>query len=189
MESEMIQTLKTIADNIQAASQPGVIEYLTICISLVSVVVSGVAIWFAVQVPKKIADRQDKIALFEKRYECFQVFEKCHMLYALIKDEEYTLEELRNRSKYMLGKLEWEDITREEAVEQIEQYEYMIHQMQFLFPGIKEADTYELYMSLQKFLVSIIENENVQVRKEKYVTTMRFFANKYAPTIWGSLSL
>lgn len=39
--------------------------------SVVGVVASFVAIWYAVQVPKRIADRQDKIALFEKRYECY----------------------------------------------------------------------------------------------------------------------
>lgn len=31
---------------------------------------SFVAIWFAIQVPKKIAEQQNKIALFEKRLEC-----------------------------------------------------------------------------------------------------------------------
>lgn len=31
---------------------------------------SFIAIWFAIQVPKKIAEQQNKIALFEKRLEC-----------------------------------------------------------------------------------------------------------------------
>lgn len=155
----------------------------------VGVVASFIAIWFAIQIPKKIADRQDKIALFEKRYECFQIFEKCHVLYIQIKDKECTIEELRNRSTYMLGKLDWEDVTREVAIQQVEQYEYMIHQMHFLFPGIDEKDVYELYMNLQKFIVSVVENRNVEASKEKYIGTMRFFENKYAQIIWESLSL
>lgn len=65
MESEVIQALQTIADNIQVASQPGLIEYLSIGISLVSVVVSGVAIWFAIRVPKEIAVRQIKVQTYE----------------------------------------------------------------------------------------------------------------------------
>lgn len=37
-------------------------------ISCVGVLASFLAIWYAIQVPKTIADRQDQIALFEKRY-------------------------------------------------------------------------------------------------------------------------
>lgn len=71
MESEMIQALQTIADNIQAASQPGWVECLSIVISSISVVVSGIAIWFAIRVPKQIAEEQNKISLFEKRLQCY----------------------------------------------------------------------------------------------------------------------
>lgn len=46
-------------------------EWVGVLVSVVGVVASFVAIWYAVQVPKRIADRQDKIALFEKRYECY----------------------------------------------------------------------------------------------------------------------
>lgn len=72
MESDIIQALQTISDNIQAASQPGWIEYLTIAISFFGVVLSVVAVIFAACVPKKIADRQDKIALFDKRIQCLK---------------------------------------------------------------------------------------------------------------------
>lgn len=68
MESDVIQALQTIANNIQAASQPGWVEYVSIGISFFSVLLSVLAIIFAVRVPKIIADRQDKISLFEKRY-------------------------------------------------------------------------------------------------------------------------
>lgn len=36
---------------------------------------SFVAIWFAIRVPKKIAEQQDKISLFEKRYNCYTVIQ------------------------------------------------------------------------------------------------------------------
>ena len=41
---------------------------------------SFVAIWFAIQVPKKIAEQQNKIALFEKRYAVFTVFYQWYYL-------------------------------------------------------------------------------------------------------------
>lgn len=72
----MIQALQTIADNIQATSQPGWVECLSIVISSISVVVSGIAIWFAIRVPKQIAEQQNKIALFEKRVKCHDAIQQ-----------------------------------------------------------------------------------------------------------------
>lgn len=189
MESELVQAISNIASNIDALAKPRFIDWLAVVLSFFSIAISGVAIWFAVRVPKTIADRQDKIALFEKRYECFQLFEKCYALYAQIKDKEYTLEELRGKSKYILGKLNWEDVTREVAMGQIEQYEYTIHQMDFLFPGIDENDTCQLYMSLQTFLVSIIKGNNVNESKRNYIESMHYFCTKYSKTIFNSLKI
>lgn len=41
----------------------------------VGVAASFIAIWFTIQIPKKIADRQDKIALFGKRFECYMIIQ------------------------------------------------------------------------------------------------------------------
>lgn len=46
----------------------------------VGVLASFIAIWFAIRVPKKIAEEQNKIALFEKRYEFYYVLLKCKTL-------------------------------------------------------------------------------------------------------------
>lgn len=51
-------------------------DAVSACASWVGVIASFVAIWFAIRVPKKIADRQDKIALFEKRYQVYNLFKK-----------------------------------------------------------------------------------------------------------------
>ncbi len=48
-----------------------VAAWVGVIVSVIGVVASFIAIWYAVQVPRKIADRQDKIALFEKRYQCY----------------------------------------------------------------------------------------------------------------------
>lgn len=41
-----------------------------------SAVISGVAIWFAVSAPKRIARRQNDIALFEMRFSCYNIYLK-----------------------------------------------------------------------------------------------------------------
>ena len=58
-------------------------DAVSACAAWVGVVVSGLAIYYAIKVPKKIAENQNKIALFEKRYEevqkiglIFEEFEK-----------------------------------------------------------------------------------------------------------------
>lgn len=75
MESEVLQALDSIANSIDALAQPRFIDWLAVVFSFLSIAISGIAIWFAVQVPKKIAYRQDKIGLFEKRYECYVVIQ------------------------------------------------------------------------------------------------------------------
>lgn len=189
MESELVQEIHNIANSIDALAQPRFIDWLAVVFSFVSIAISGVAIWFAVQVPKKIANKQNKIALFEKRYECFVVFTECYRVYARIKDKCCTIEELRDSSKYIFGKLNWEDITRETTIYKIEQYEYILHQMKFLFPGISEYDTYLLSMGLKSFLVSVIENNNVTESTINYINSMRYFCKKYSKTIFDSLKI
>ena len=44
-------------------------DAISACAAWAAVVVSGLAIYFAIQAPKKIAEEQNRIALFEKRYE------------------------------------------------------------------------------------------------------------------------
>lgn len=78
MENEIIQQLDVIAKNIQALAEPKFIEYIALIFSFIGIIVSGIAIWFAVQVPKKIADRQDNIALFEKRFNLYKILISCN---------------------------------------------------------------------------------------------------------------
>lgn len=52
-------------------------DWVGVFVSVIGVISSFVAIWYAIQVPKEIADRQDKIALFEKRFEVYDKLQKC----------------------------------------------------------------------------------------------------------------
>ena len=51
----------------------GVAAWVSILVSVASVGASFVAVWAAIQVPKKIAEQQNKIALFEKRLQCHKM--------------------------------------------------------------------------------------------------------------------
>lgn len=188
MEPEMIQALQTIADNIQAASQPGWVECLSILISLVSVVVSGIAIWFAIRVPKQIADRQDKIALFEKRFECFQLFKQCYVLYRRSKDGE-EIKGIKEQCYHMLEIEESTDLTKEIFKSKLNHFERLLHQMEFLFPEINEEDVSKLYTSLLVYIGDILTEEKDDKAKQNYIETMKKFRSKYSNTIWDSMTI
>lgn len=74
MENEIIQQLDVIAKNIQALAQPKFIEYIALGISFISVLVSGIAILFAV----RVSNKQNKINLFEKRYKIYDEIQRCN---------------------------------------------------------------------------------------------------------------
>lgn len=48
-----------------------VAAWVGVIVSTGSVIASFSAVWFAIQVPQKIADEQDRISLFEKRHEAY----------------------------------------------------------------------------------------------------------------------
>ena len=73
----MTDMAEIIAKSISQASAPDLIDYLSLIISAIGIVISGLAIWFAVSVPVKIGTRQDKIALFDKRFEFYDVLRQC----------------------------------------------------------------------------------------------------------------
>lgn len=60
MKEEFLLALKALAE-------PNWAEKWGLFLSCISIFVSGVAIFYAIRIPKKIAEQQNKIALFEKR--------------------------------------------------------------------------------------------------------------------------
>mgnify|MGYP001123291058 CR=1 FL=1 len=85
MRFETIQGLEAIVYAIQNTTKSGWIDWVSVVISLIGVVLSFVAIIVAARVPIKIAKQQDKIGLFEKRYECYTVIQKILVISEQIK--------------------------------------------------------------------------------------------------------
>ena len=189
METEIIQQLGVIAKNIQALAEPKFIEYMALILSVVSIL-------FAIRVPKQIADRQDRIALFEKRYECFQLFERCVALYRRIEDID-KIEDLEIECYFMLGKLEVENIDLASLHREIKQFEFTLHQMQFLFPKLSECDLHILFETLQEFICSVLlakdmdldKKTSINRLKQKYVNTMKNFTCKYTVVIFEYMNI
>lgn len=50
----------------------GTASWMSVIVSVLGVITSFLAVWYAIQVPKKIAERQIKVDLFEKRYRVYR---------------------------------------------------------------------------------------------------------------------
>lgn len=187
MESELIQAINSITESVNALAQPRCIDWLAVILSFFSVVLSVAAIWFAVQVPKKIADRQDKIALFEKRYECFQIFQKCFILYKYSIGEE-SIEKITKQCYHILEIQKVEELNNHHFQRKIEQIEYILHQMVFLFPTIQDQDVSDLYESLSAYLYAIMTHKKFEESKQAYIDSMIKFG-KYVDEIWDSMTI
>ncbi len=66
----------------------GVAAWAEVITAITSVVASFLAVWFAIQVPRKIAEQQDKIALFEKRYHLYNLLLSCQSFTLALKAAE-----------------------------------------------------------------------------------------------------
>lgn len=69
-----------------------VASWVGVLVSAVGVVASFIAIWFAIQVPQKIANRQDRISLFEKRYRVYNLFMKLYATMNVLKNTSFELD-------------------------------------------------------------------------------------------------
>lgn len=161
----------------------GVAAWVGVIVSILSAVASFMAVWYAI----RVADKQNQITLFEKRYECFQFFEECFVLYRNLNSG--ASDELTNAlCCHMLGVENLNEINKYNFQNQIKRFEYLIHQMEFLFSGIKEKDAKELFDSLSLYIKAIINEQNTEDCKQRYVKAMIEFG-KYADEIWSTMEL
>lgn len=163
-------------------------DAISACAAWAAVVVSGLAIYFAIQAPKKIAEEQNRIALFEKRYEAFQFFERCFTFYKALQKSK-TVEDMRIGCLFFFETTDIETFELENIRNELFNFEYMLHKMQFLFPELTEEDLSDLYHALYEVVLAIAKNEDIEEKVSTYITTMCNFATKYNKAIWSKMYL
>lgn len=157
------------------------------------VAMSFVAIMIAIWIPKRIADRQDKIALFEKRYSAYS--EILNVL-SLAKDFEHfhkcTLYEYFIGVLLTLNYPEPESMTPNTFIYhlKIDYTTSLIKQSAFLFPNIQKDDADELSKEFRHFFVcleTVPSKQKMNVEKYRkedasmadFFKISEFFSNKY----------
>lgn len=161
-------------------------SWVEVFISCVGVLASFLAIWYAIQVPKKIADKQDQIALFEKRYECFQFYEACLNLLNLSLDDKNN--EIISQVCTMFGVQSVNELNQHDFVTQVNHFEFLLHEMSFLFPEIQEEDIGELHRALLSYLSDVWKRKDFEESKQKFIQAMAK-VGKYTDEIWDSMTI
>lgn len=183
MESELVQAINSITERINALAQPRFIDWLAVILSFFSVVLSGTAIWFAVQVPKKIADRQDKIALFEKRYHLYYLFMKCVHTIDRISEESTCFEDFAHVFDYYFNirvscedNMQREKMLVTERANVIRNLSEEFDKMCILFP-IEEEYLHEVQKLLANLLF-VINFPNVGNARDKTISILNDLRKK-----------
>lgn len=131
---------------------------------------SFIAIWFAIQVPKKIAEQQDKISLFEKRYQLFSMLAKWRFL----SEQIVTLASNNDDARKFFSILYGENDNGDRLLNNINlTYRYIISeisQIYFLF-GIKE-NMHPTLLSLVNTTAKILMGNNFEGQKNQLRETL-----------------
>lgn len=149
-------------------------------VSIIGVSASFAAIWYAIQVPKEIADRQDKIALFEKRLTCYEMLETQRLLYFSIKDED-KIDLIKSGVALTYGADCFYDFDKINFPILVDKISNQCTQMSFLFDGIKYKEANELAVAFGAFISTLYsaDKEKVYAAKTIYIKKLDDFIDKH----------
>lgn len=160
--------------------------------SWAGVLASAVAILVAIRIPSVIADRQNKIALFEKRFEVYDVVRKS-IAFARMIENSVTHEEILIYFIASLGNEKMRDNYREtldrDSICLLHQTVQIMDKGIFLFDGDVKTDMNKLSTALRS-IVDIRENHsNFRKAFIEYQTAVGEIEESLIPIIECSLKL
>ena len=167
-------------------------ECIQIVLNTIEIIILSATLYYAVRIPKIIAAEQNKIALFDKRYEVFRFYEKCDAFSKALERTE-SVSEMRKNCDFCFG-THCEESNLNEMLLLLERLEYNSHQLYFLFPGILDSDTKSLYLALYHMILQIVKTDKIVERdvlgaRNNYITTLKEFKSKYEGLIFKEIKL
>lgn len=154
-----------------------VAAWAAVIVAVLSAGASVGAIWAAIRVPQKIADRQDKIALFEKRYKCYIAVQTLLVCGKQISMDGKTPLDIQKYMMMYFGQPD--DYSFEKAQEKyqmiLKQNEIIIISGEFLFSGFKAEPIQEISRAATELFVLVSAFPDGANRKPlpQYVTKCR----------------
>lgn len=189
MEIEKIfNELTKLINAITKLGQLDWFDYIQLTFAILGVGISAWAVWMAKRIPEKIAYNQDKIALFDKRFNAYNAFQTIETFVDLIKNEE-RVEEYRKilvMIFYDGNNVQFEVIN---AMLRFREIAKPIEHMMFLFNDISEFELEEILNNICGFINAIDIDKDVELYKQKCIKAVDNFCQKHNSDICGMLKV
>ena len=155
----------------------GTASWVSVIVSVLGVIASFLAVWSAIQVPKKIAERQIKVDLFEKRYRVYRTLILCDFFSSLvyISKEPEDIKEFFYKSFHDLSESEKMFQYNLFAVKYIQVTENLA-ESKFLFSEDVWKGVYKIVNSVQNLVETVKEGmskEEFDKAKQDYLDAMK----------------
>lgn len=180
--------MNDIIEAINKLGETSWMDYVQLSATVLSILISALAVFYAVKVPKKISEEQNKIALFEKRYEIFQFYERCFDFCDRLYRHRDKVD-LQDDCMLFFDNMKFEELNDDIVQNRIFEFEHTLHQLVFLFPSVRDDDVKDLYATLWRAVVAIVDNKDVELCRKAYVDTMKNFSDKYQKMIFTEMSI
>ena len=175
-----------ISDAILSLGEPNIYDYLQIITSFISVIISTIAVIIAVKIPRKIAEKQDKIALFDKRFASYEVF----LTFEAFAYQIDKLSDIKNYKKQFMI-IFYNNLDAEfngiDALTILKSLSLKLQQLVFLFDNITNSEVSKMLESVCDFVIAIEKNKNVEECKNIFVNHVKVFREKHHETILSAL--
>jgi len=173
MENYIESLLKTI----ESLGQANWLDYLQVIASIVSIIISALTVVMAVKIPKKIAAKQDKIALFNKRFSSYSILQKYVLFASVIGKFQNSMESKIYMDMFRMiffdGNIKIGE-SKNEIVE-LMNISIPLKHMPFLFNNISISEIDEMIGTLTDLLLTITGNLKIGEPKQRYIETVKKF--------------
>lgn len=182
----MDKYIETLSNAMVSLGKPSVIDYIQVIVSLISIIISTIAVIMAVKIPRTIANKQDKIALFDKRFAAYEVF----LMYEAFAWQIDKLSGTENYKKqfiivfYTSLNIEFNGI---DALTKLKQLSSKLQHASFLFDNIANAELSEMFESICDFIIALEKNVNVEESKKTFINHIEVFREKHHEHILSAL--
>lgn len=182
----MEENFKMLINAISALDPPDYLDYMQLAASIISIIISAVAVIMAVRVPRKIADRQDKITLFDKRFASYEVF----MIYEAFAWQIEKIEGVNNYKRKFLNTFYFGENVEFQGIEALIKLRHTsinLQHLSFLFENITEKELAQIFESMCDFIIAMEKNVNVEECKKQFINLVKTFREKHHEHIMNAL--
>ncbi len=171
----MEETLKLIAERLTKDCYDYLAMFAPLLLSIVAIIV-------AIVVPKVIANKQDKISIFDKRFKSYDVLQKYIAFSDMLKSN-------KNNADYngmivvIFFNGDGDNVKKSNALLKILEVSTPLKYIPFLFKDISEEEVEFVIKTLGAFVGAILQNKDIEFCKNVYIDTVQRFCDKHLENI------